>query len=155
MLGSSVVSYGIVDVPLRLERSSRTCEGRLRRTVSPDVSGFATANAKTVVKAPFLLWSKLVDLVHLHGVECLRADVAVRWEVMSSRIAKTVALATHGFKVIFIVEGLNVVELDSREWMILELIHDCSSKFLFAYKFNDIATSLVKRTGKIDTFNQV
>jgi hypothetical protein len=82
--------------------------------VSPDVSSLATADAKLVVKAPFLLLSKLVDPVHLHSVECHRADVAVRWEVMFSGIARTVALATHGFKVVFIVEGLNVVEFDSR-----------------------------------------
>jgi hypothetical protein len=113
VLGSSVVTCGVVDVPLRLEGSSRMSADRLHRAVSPDVSGLATNDAKLVVKALFLLRKSLVDPVHLHSVECHRADVAVRWEVMSPGIARIVALATHGFKVVFIIEGLNVVEFDS------------------------------------------
>jgi hypothetical protein len=77
-----VVTYGVVDVPLRLEGSSRTSVDRLCRAVSHTVSGLATADAKLVVKVPFLLWGKLVDPVHLFSVECHRADIAVRWELM-------------------------------------------------------------------------
>jgi hypothetical protein len=85
VLGSSVVSYGVVDIPLRLEGSSRTCVGRLGMAVLLDVSDLATANAKLVVKMPFLLQSKLVDPVHAHSVDYHRADVAVRWKIMSTR----------------------------------------------------------------------
>jgi hypothetical protein len=116
-----VVVYGPLRLEVRLvcgllstEWSSGLGEdSRICRALLPYMSRLTAANAELTVKPSLLLRSEIVHPVHLHGEELHVAEVTVSREVVFRRKSGSGAVSAHSLKVIFLLEGLNIVEFYS------------------------------------------
>jgi hypothetical protein len=104
----------VVGGPLRLEvhlwlhrlvEDSGMCSA-----IPPYVSRLTAANAELIVESSLLLWSGVVHPVHLYGKMLYVTEVSVSREILFRRKAGSGAVTALGFKVIFLLEGLKVVE---------------------------------------------
>jgi hypothetical protein len=116
-----VVVGGPLRLKVRLRLHGHGEDSGMCSAIPPYVSRLTTANAELIVEPTLLLWSEVVHPVHLHGKEFHVTEVTVCREALFHRKAGSGAVSAHGFKVIFLLKGLNVVEFYPREKTVLVL----------------------------------